>query len=343
MRRRHSSAVRALFWVVVLVVSVTAVPAGSALAAAGQSASAAGAQEAQSVGAVETPGDRSAGAAETSADQSIEVSVATTLGDRLSGGSGSYPDPYAVTEGQDLQVTVEWTGVPPGERIEVIDVDDNGDSTGIDVFSNFTVEDRTGSRTVVVDAERIERLAPNDTSIESFQRIELNARWINDGNTQLRGSGAVAVELISETTVYADETSLSVEPGESVSLPFYGWSNDSDVFVVLEKTDGEFLNVSSDVGSTRNSRFAGALRFTPSEYADDGETVTVQFRPQRSGPASNSVSVTVDEDQSVVDPYDDDGDGEITSDGLQRAIRDWSIGEISDDDLQVVIRVWASS
>jgi Ca2+-binding EF-hand superfamily protein len=45
---------------------------------------------------------------------------------------------------------------------------------------------------------------------------------------------------------------------------------------------------------------------------------------------------------SVVDRFDEDGDGSISTGELNAAIRAWARGSISTTELQTVIRAWAT-
>lgn len=204
-------------------------------------------------------------------------------------------------EEQPIELHLEYTGLGPGtHELELMEQDSAFDET----IREFTVEGDSGSKTFHLSAEELTEV--RDIGFEDM--AHLYVRWGEESESNVIGL------WWQETTVYTtDSVPDTVEPGEEITIEYYGWTTQSDTHVRLVEDDVPFTidTGGNDEQIRRDSvsgpgYFEGTFTFTPSDYVGDGEDgdreVEIQAR-QEGGPADPDQvrSITVAEPQTEID------------------------------------------
>jgi len=186
-----------------------------------------------------------------------------------------------------------------------------------------------------------------------------------DGGSGVRVSGP---DTISVVGVEAERTieSTTVAPGESTNVTVETNASGAGNVTVLEEFSPAFAEVTVSAMGTNpfpttqtvqgdNSSLVAVWRGTASatltyevtvpDDAANGTTFAVDGNASVDGGDSVSVTgagtITVQEQQSVVDPYRNEN-GIVGVDGLRQALSDWSNGQLAVAELQEVLNAWSS-
>lgn len=227
------------------------------------------------------------------AAQSSELTIeATTTETDAPAGAMAY-------EEQSIELHLEYNGLGPGtHELELMGQDSAFDET----IREFTVEGDSGSKTFYLSAEEL----AETRDIHAEDMAHLFVRWGEEGKSNVIGL------WWQETTVYTTgSVPDAVEPGEEITIEYYGWTTQSDAHVRLVEDDRPFTvaTAGTDEQIRRDSvsgpgYFEGSFTFTPSDYVGDGEgrEIEIQARPE-DGPSNpdQRQSITVDEPQTEID------------------------------------------
>lgn len=201
---------------------------------------------------------------------SLTIELYTTRGDVLTG----FPnviDERRHAQGQDVDVEIEYSGLPPdGGEIAVVDYDP---VVSNNEFERITVSDSSGVVTVRLSYEELRQVA------EEFGEAggpDVEAQWVRSGNVEETSNRITVFEV--DTTIYIEDYPDSVPVGESATVDVYGWSQYDFVNGELYWDCGTLCEqlVANNPDIQANPAFEDTITLTPSNHASAGETMKVR-------------------------------------------------------------------
>jgi PKD repeat protein len=234
---------------------------------------------------------------DTASAQSLSFEeMTTTRGEELTEGS-DFGIP-AVAEGQDVEITVGYQGIPATpsspQTIKVTDNDNtNFDFGGDDELASTTITDSSGEVTLRIPHSKIDSAIFDDI----LARVDTEVKWVSGGDTKKSVIKEDEFGIEEEpTTIYIDSDTVpnSVNEGESATVEFYGWSENNNVFGKLITAGGSTIKLGQEVSSDPD--FTDRITFTPSDHTNAGSSLDIQMNTQvGDGPKSNVESISISE------------------------------------------------
>lgn len=168
---------------------------------------------------------------------------------------------------QPIELHFEWSGLGSGSHD--MRIAENDPAGWDDLVREFTVEGDSGSRTFHLTPEELE--GTKDTGPEDMAHLEV--RWGEEGTSNTVGL------WWQHTTVYTKgyhDLPDEVEPGEEVTIEYYGYTMRDENHVRLVEDDHPHRGEGGGDEQIRREQvtgpgyFEGTFTFTPSDYIERG-------------------------------------------------------------------------
>lgn len=226
---------------------------------------------------------------------------------------------------QSVELELEYSGLGSGTHVlELLERDTLFD----DHVRDITVEGDSGSETYLLSGEEL-----TETNEPGEGRAVL---FVRGGDEETSNSVSLNWQ---ETTVYTKgygELPAEVEPGEEITVEYYGWTNRDQTQVRLVEDDFPLqLSAGGNDETIRREsvsgpgRFEGAFTFVPSEYIEDPNDREIELQ---SRPADVNYYPDLVRNVTVAEPGPEI-DAEIT--GFSPAAGEYQSGESVTSDVEV--------